>query len=82
MGIKVGINGFGRIGRSFLRACYGYEDIDIVAITALTDTPTLIPIITHYKPTHTPGEKLGLKFTPPVIAISNSKSICINKHTS
>ena len=30
----------------------------------------------------TPGEKLGLKFTPPVIAISNSISICINKHTS
>ena len=28
------------------------------------------------------GEKLGLKFTPPVIAISNSISICINKHTS
>ena len=31
---------------------------------------------------NTPGEKLGLKFTPPVIAISNSISICINKHTS
>jgi len=31
---------------------------------------------------YTPGEKLGLKFTPPVIAISNSISICINKHTS
>ena len=30
----------------------------------------------------TPGEKLGLSFTPPVIAISNSISICINKHTS
>ena len=28
---------------------------------------------------HTPGEKLGLKFTPPVIAISNSISICINQ---
>ena len=27
-------------------------------------------------------EKLGLKFTPPVIAIYNSISICINKHTS
>jgi len=30
----------------------------------------------------TPGEKLGLKFTPPVIAISNSISIYIHKHTS
>ncbi len=31
---------------------------------------------------NTPGEKLGLKFTPPVIAISNSISIYIHKHTS
>jgi len=30
----------------------------------------------------TPGEKLGLKFTPPVITISNSISIYIHKHTS
>jgi|GEM_PF-5151469 len=28
------------------------------------------------------GEKLDLKFTPPVIAISNSISIYIHKHTS
>ena len=41
MGVKVGINGFGRIGRSFFRACYGYEDIEIVAINDLTDTHTL-----------------------------------------
>ena len=38
----------------------------------------LYKIIKNY----TPGEKLGLKFTPPVIAISNSIIICINKHTS
>ena len=31
---------------------------------------------------YTPGEKLGLKFTPPVITISNSISIYIHKHTS
>ena len=31
---------------------------------------------------NTPGEKLGLKFTPPVITISNSISIYIHKHTS
>ena len=38
----------------------------------------LYKIIKNY----TPGEKLGLKFNPPVIAISNSISICKNKHTS
>ena len=31
---------------------------------------------------NTPGEKLGLKFTPPVITISNSISLYIHKHTS
>ena len=30
---------------------------------------------------NTPGEKLDLKFTPPIIAISNSISIYIHKHT-
>ncbi len=31
---------------------------------------------------YTPGEKLDLKFTLPIIAISNSISIYIHKHTS
>lgn len=47
MGIKVGINGFGRIGRSFFRACYGYEDIEIVAINDLTDTQTLAHLLKY-----------------------------------
>jgi glyceraldehyde 3-phosphate dehydrogenase len=34
MGVKVGINGFGRIGRYLIRACLGYDDIDIVAINS------------------------------------------------
>lgn len=41
MGVKVGINGFGRIGRAFLRACIGYEDVEVVAVNDLTDTKTL-----------------------------------------
>ncbi len=47
MGIKVGINGFGRIGRSFLRACYGYEEIEIVAINDLTDTKTIAHLLRY-----------------------------------
>jgi len=46
MGIKVGINGFGRIGRSFLRACRGY-DVDIVAINDLTDAKTLAHLLKY-----------------------------------
>jgi len=45
MGIKVGINGFGRIGRSFLRACRGYGDIEIVAVNDLTDSTHLAHLL-------------------------------------
>ena len=43
MAIKVGINGFGRIGRQVLRAAkeQGVADLDFVAINDLTDTKTL-----------------------------------------
>jgi glyceraldehyde 3-phosphate dehydrogenase len=43
MAIRVGINGFGRIGRQVLRAArqQGVADIDIVAVNDLTDTKTL-----------------------------------------
>ena len=48
----------------------------------LASAKRLNDILYRYFIEDTPGEKLGLKFTPPVIAISNSISICINKHTS
>jgi glyceraldehyde 3-phosphate dehydrogenase len=43
MAIRVGINGFGRIGRQVLRAAkeQGVADLDFVAINDLTDTKTL-----------------------------------------
>jgi len=43
MAIKVGINGFGRIGRQVLRAAkqQGVADVEIVAVNDLTDTKTL-----------------------------------------
>jgi glyceraldehyde 3-phosphate dehydrogenase len=43
MTIKVGINGFGRIGRQVLRAAkqQGLKDLDFVAVNDLTDTATL-----------------------------------------
>lgn len=42
MTTKVGINGFGRIGRCLVRASLGSEDIDFVAVNDLTDTKTLV----------------------------------------
>src|SRR6187551_418908 len=43
MAIRVGINGFGRIGRQVVRAAkeQGGADIDFVAVNDLTDTRTL-----------------------------------------
>lgn len=47
MAIKVGINGFGRIGRCLVRACLGSDDIEFVAINDLTDTKTLAYLLKY-----------------------------------
>ena len=48
MAIKVGINGFGRIGRNILRASLPFKgDIDIVAVNDLTDTATLAHLLKY-----------------------------------
>ena len=47
MGIKVGINGFGRIGRNVLRSCLGDNEIDFVAVNDLTDTKTLAHLLKY-----------------------------------
>lgn len=52
MAIKVGINGFGRIGRHFLRASSGYP-IEVVAINDLTDPKTLAHLL-KYDSVHGP----------------------------
>lgn len=41
MGVKVGINGFGRIGRLFYRASIGDPNLDIVGVNDITDAKTL-----------------------------------------
>nr|MDQ3013617.1 glyceraldehyde-3-phosphate dehydrogenase [Acidobacteriota bacterium] len=47
MAIKVGINGFGRIGRNVLRTALGDKDIDFVAVNDLTDTKTLAHLLKY-----------------------------------
>ena len=49
MALKVGINGFGRIGRNVLRAAVkqGIRDIDFVAVNDLTDTATLAHLLKY-----------------------------------
>jgi glyceraldehyde 3-phosphate dehydrogenase len=45
--VKIGINGFGRIGRNVLRAALGRADFQIVAINDLTDAKTLAHLLKH-----------------------------------
>ena len=47
MAIKVGINGFGRIGRNVFRAALGNPSLEIVAINDLTDNATLAHMLKY-----------------------------------
>ena len=48
MGVKVGINGFGRIGRNFFRAAKHLgKDWDFVAVNDITDSRTLAHLLTY-----------------------------------
>ncbi|TFG79852.1 MAG: type I glyceraldehyde-3-phosphate dehydrogenase [Chrysiogenales bacterium] len=47
MSIKVAINGFGRIGRLFLRTAYRHADIEIAAINDITDAKTLAHLLKY-----------------------------------
>jgi glyceraldehyde 3-phosphate dehydrogenase len=47
MAIKVGINGFGRIGRNIMRAALGNTAIDFVAVNDITDTKTLAHLLKY-----------------------------------
>ncbi len=47
MTTRVGINGFGRIGRNFFRAIQGRDDIQLVAVNDLTDNRTLAHLLKY-----------------------------------
>jgi glyceraldehyde 3-phosphate dehydrogenase len=47
MAVKVGINGFGRIGRNILRAALDVKDIDFVAVNDITDAATLAHLLKY-----------------------------------
>jgi len=47
MSIRVGVNGFGRIGRVFFRTALGAKDIEIVGVNDLADAKTLAHLLKH-----------------------------------
>jgi len=47
MAVRVGINGFGRIGRNIMRAAMGDKNIDFVAVNDLTSAKTLAHLLKY-----------------------------------
>ena len=47
MSVKVGINGFGRIGRNIFRAALNDPAIEIVAVNDITDSKTLAHLLKY-----------------------------------
>src|ERR1700739_793532 len=47
MPVKIGINGFGRIGRNIFRASLGDPSIEIVAVNDVTDPKTLAHLLKY-----------------------------------
>jgi glyceraldehyde 3-phosphate dehydrogenase len=47
MSIRVGVNGFGRIGRVFFRTTLGASDIEVVGVNDLADAKTLAHLLKH-----------------------------------
>ncbi|HSB30718.1 MAG TPA: glyceraldehyde 3-phosphate dehydrogenase NAD-binding domain-containing protein, partial [Candidatus Sulfobium mesophilum] len=47
MAVRVAINGFGRIGRNFLRTSRGVKEFEVVAINDLTNSKTLAHLLKY-----------------------------------
>src|SRR3954454_15272154 len=47
MKTKIGINGFGRIGRNAFKIAFERTDLEIAAVNDLTDTKTLAHLLKH-----------------------------------
>jgi glyceraldehyde 3-phosphate dehydrogenase len=67
--MKIAINGFGRIGRIFLRSILQYPNIEVIAINDLTDTETLAHLF-KYDSVHR-GFKGEVSFDTDNLIINN-----------
>ena len=77
--IRVGINGFGRIGRQFFRLSNKYKDIEVVAINDVAD----ISSIAHLLKFDSIHGRFGLevKIEGDTIVVDNSPPILVTHHT-
>jgi len=65
--LRVGINGFGRIGRLVYRAAMGNDNIDIVAVNDVTDAKTLAHLLKY--------DSIHRKLAAPISAADKSISV-------
>src|SRR5512134_577934 len=68
MAVKVGINGFGRIGRNFFRAAYTDPALEIVAVNDITDAATLAHLLKYDSVHGRFEEEVGVKGSALVVA--------------
>lgn len=73
MTVKVGINGFGRIGRLAFRRIQDVEGIEVVAINDLTDAKMLAHLL-KYDTTRATVSTVQLKFTKVHSTLTAKKS--------
>lgn len=69
MAIRVGINGFGRIGRSLFRASYTDSELEFVAVNDITDARTLAHLLKY--DSNMGGFKEEVKWTEKSIIVRN-----------
>jgi glyceraldehyde 3-phosphate dehydrogenase len=68
MAVKVGINGFGRIGRNFFRAAYKDPSLEIVAVNDITDAKTLAHLLKYDSIHGRFGEEVSVRDNAIVVA--------------
>lgn len=64
---KVGINGFGRIGRNAFKIAFERSDLEVVAVNDLTDTKTLAYLLKHDSNYGTYGHDVGYDDTGIIV---------------
>ncbi len=67
MTIKIGINGFGRIGRMVFRAAMGHKDVEVAAVNDLTNSETMAHLLTY--------DSVHGQFPHTVTAASNAMEV-------
>ena len=82
MAINVGINGFGRIGRNYLRAAYGNPDINIVAVNDITDAKTLGHLLKYDSILGPFSGKVEVKENEIIVDGKSVKVLCEKDHNN